>query len=142
MRAKELAHRLDGRRYGNVVSKAEQGEIEAAGLVVAYGQSDDLLEFEGAIYDEIGAYGGVIAYVKNGALLAPCCDCEDCDECPAWAEYIAQAKTVTAIWHDNEGEPCWTIRTDIPHESFNIYDDGELFSVGIVFRVEDTRCRP
>lgn len=146
MTAKELAQRLDGREYGNVVTRAEQDEIEAAGLVVAYGQSDSLLEFEGAIYNEAGAYGGATVYVKNGALLAPPCDCESWDECSAWDEYSAKAKAITAVWHgDGETQtdtPCWTIKTDIPHETFRIYDDGELFSVGIVFRVKDTWDKP
>lgn len=146
MTAKELAQRLDGREYNNVVTRAEQDEIKAAGLVVAYGQSGDLLEFDGAIYDEIEEYGGTTAYVKNGALLAPPCDCESWDECSAWDEYSANAKAITAVWHgDGETQtdtPCWTIKTDIPHETFRIYEDGELFSVGIVFRVEDTRDKP
>lgn len=137
MTAKELAERLNGREYGSVITRAEQEKAKAAGLVVAYGQSDDQLEFEGAIYDEIGAYEGTTVYIKNGALLTPHYACEDYNECPAWVDYIADAKTLTAVWHD-AGNPAWIIKTDIPHENFFIYDDDELFSVGIVFRVEDT----
>ena len=31
----------------------------------------------------------------------------------------------------------WSYETDIPHETFNIYEDGEVWCVGIVFSVED-----
>ena len=40
-----------------------------------------------------------------------------------------------AVW--GAGGVSWTFETDIPHETFNIYENGELFCVGIVFRMED-----
>lgn len=38
------------------------------------------------------------------------------------------------------GNPCWSFETEIPHETFRIYEDGEdneLFCVGIVFSIYD-----
>lgn len=39
------------------------------------------------------------------------------------------------MWHDG-GCPCWTFETDIPHETFTIVEDGEIWCVGIVFSMK------
>ncbi len=44
--------------------------------------------------------------------------------------------SLKAVW-DDTGNPCWTYETDIPHETFEIYEDGELFCIGIVFSTKD-----
>lgn len=137
MTAKELAHRLNGKEYGEVISREEQDAAKSAGLVVAYGYSDDLLEFAGAIFDEVGAYGGGTALLKNGQLIVePNCGVE-ADSCKLYQEYIRTSHKVTAVWHE-EGSPCWTIETGLPHETFNIYEEGQVFSLGIVFWLADT----
>ena len=33
----------------------------------------------------------------------------------------------------------WCYKTDIPHETFMIYDDGEPYCRGIVFSIEDLK---
>jgi len=101
------------------------------GLVIAYGCSDDLLEFEGAVWDEFGAYEGRTFLIENGR---PVPVDENCDN-------MKKATEITAVWHD-EGFPCWTIETAIPHETFNLYEEGKLFSVGIVFDIADTMDKP
>ena len=58
MTPKELADALNGIEYSNV--NLLHGDLlmeraKAAGLVIAYGYSDDLLEIDGALYDEAGA---------------------------------------------------------------------------------------
>ncbi len=141
MTVKELARLLDGRRYGYVITNDEQAVAKAANLVIAYGYSDDLLEFEGAICDEVGAYEGGTAYVKNGFLIAaPHCG-DESNQCKLYQEFLSTAHKITAVWRGGAG-PCWTIQTDIPHETFKIYEDREVVSVGIVFRAEDTVDKP
>ena len=44
---------------------------------------------------------------------------------------------ITAVWCDPESGASWSYKTDIPHETFNIYEDGELFCIGIVFSIDD-----
>ena len=142
MIAKELAQRLDGRERGREISREESAEAKASGLTVVYGASDDLLEFEGAIYDEVGGYEGCIVHLLDGKLVyCPEERCEDMDGCPFYRAKIAKAKRLEAVWRD-EGNPCWTIKTDIPHETFNIHEDGELCCIGIVFDVTDTMEQP
>ena len=136
MTAKELAEMLSGREYDEEITPRETQDAKDAGLVVVYGYSNDNVEFCGAINDEVGSYdGGTVYLTENGILEGPACSCaEDCD-CPYFDAARKKAKTIKAVWHD-EGGPCWTFETDIPHDTFNIYEDGELFCVGIVFSME------
>lgn len=135
MTAKELSEMLSGREYGMEITKDEERQAADAGLVVAYGYSDDNVELRGAIDEEIGAYEGTTIYVnKDGLLFEP--DICHKSSCPHYKAAKRTAKAITAVWHDDSG-PCWTFETDIPHETFNIYEDGELFCVGIVLSVED-----
>ena len=48
MNKEELAKLLDGRKYGSELSHEEGLAAEAAGLVVVFGASHDLMEFRGA----------------------------------------------------------------------------------------------
>lgn len=49
MEARELAEKLNGRAYGDSFDDVKQ-EAKESGLVIVYGASDDLMEFDGAIY--------------------------------------------------------------------------------------------
>jgi hypothetical protein len=82
------------------------------------------MEFEGAIYDEFGAYGGGDAYVlaKGQAYEAP----------------VKGGVLVKALWCAEGGDGlCWTFETSIPHATFTIVEDGEPFCRGIVFALSD-----
>lgn len=140
MNAKELAQLLDGSTYSQMANRHLAKEIEASGLVVAYGFSDDLLEFEGAISDEVGAYGGALVHIKDGAIVKGPDGCNRPDDCPFIKELLDAAQTIEATYN-SKFLPCWTIKTDIPHETFNIYEepgDSGAFSVGIVFDPRST----
>lgn len=137
MTAKELANMLSGREYGMEITKEEERQAADAGLLVFYGYSDDNVEIAGAYNDEVGAYNGAAIHLtKTGVLQEPDCDDFESCECPYFIAAKKEARTVEAMWHD-KGGPCWTFKTDIPHETFHIYEDGELFCVGIVLSVED-----
>lgn len=136
MTMKEFAKMLSGREYGMELTKDEERQAADAGLVVAYGYSDDNVELRGAIDEEVGAWDGTtIRLTKTGVLQGPTCDSAENCECPYFSAAKNAAKTIEAVW--GAGGVSWTFETDIPHETFNIYEDGELFCVGIVFSVED-----
>ena len=137
MTAKELATTLTSREVSQGVECGEGRDAKEAGLVVVYGYSDDNVEFAGSIDDEVGAYEGTTVYLTpTGILREPDCDRDDC---PYFAKEREKAKTIKAVWH-NEGGPCWTFETDIPHETFTIVEDGEPWCIGIVFSMEDLRA--
>ena len=123
MTAKDLAARLNGREYLNEIMPEEEKEAESNGLVAVFGYSDDNVELAGAISDEIGAFDGVVFYVdKDGNYCV-------------WESDAPNR--IQAVWCAPESEAAWTFKTDIPHETFNIYEDGELFCIGIVFAMTD-----
>jgi hypothetical protein len=139
MNTKELAAKLVGATYNNFVgndvifSKELQAEAKKHGLVVVFGASDDLMEFRGAINDELGAHKGVTAYLTSADLLHN--DCTDY-HCPYFQKMKESGNTIQALWC-KEDSYSWTFKTDIPHETFEITEDGEPYCRGIVFALKD-----
>lgn len=92
------------------------------------GASDDLMEFDGAIRDEGGCFdGGRVYFDKDGV-----------DQ-----EGEERANWIDARWCDGmnrDGLPAtWTYETEIPCERFDIWEDGEVYCVGLVFSIEDLK---
>ena len=137
MTPKVLADALNGVEYSATIHLHGSDLMKLAkgsGLVVAYGFSDDLLEFDGALYDEFGCYGGGTALVDADGLLPEFGSAsEDEDACRRYFERKPKARAIEAIWDGNADGYAWTLKTDIPHEVFAIVEDGEPFSRGIVF---------
>ena len=140
MTPKVLADALNGVEYSATIHLHGSDLMKLAkgsGLVVAYGFSDDLLEFDGAIYDEAGAPDTVVLIDTEGLLPSFEAAREDEEDCRRYFERKLNAREIEAIWrHRPSGEmddPPWIIKTDIPHESFMIVEEGEPFSRGIVF---------
>lgn len=128
---KQIAEILDGICYG-----VEDAKINALQLpediVVVFGYSDDNAEFRGAIDDEIGCFnGGFLRFMKDGFHW---------DD--SAGEYVG-CNIIEAVWceeYTEDGKMIpWIYKTDILHETFMIYEDGEPFCRGIVFSVNDLK---
>lgn len=135
---KFIAGELNGLEYKHFYSNHNQKTYDlasAAGIVIVHGMSDDLMEFEGAIQDELGAPGK--AYLTNEGLLYNQCDN---DGCPHYATEKECATTIEAVWCEDP-DIAWTFKTSIPHETFLIKEDGEKFCRGIVFNLADVEAR-
>lgn len=128
MNAEELASTLNGRQYREEITREEEAVAKAAGLVVVYGASDDLMEFAGAIHDEAGCYGGHEAFITPDGLLTNKCEDEDC---PYFATLEKRAASIKAHW-DQDGYS-WVYTTSVPHHTFDIMEDGDKYCRGIVF---------
>lgn len=130
MGIKEFAKMIDGKQYGYPQFTKEELQIaEDNGFVIVCGASDDLMEFYGTITDEGDCYdGGEVWFNKDRVVDAPATTGDRCIE---------------ALWCDadsrDEHGNCitWTYRTEIPHETFMIYEDGETYCRGIVFSIND-----
>ena len=133
MNAKDIALALNGEEYPLSIGATFRAEAKASGLVIVYGASDDLMEFDGAVHDEIGAYEGATAYLDSTGLLEN--DCDN-DECPHFEKLKVKAATIEALWDPGEGYS-WKYQTAIPHETFEIVEDGEPYCRGIVFALAD-----
>ena len=82
----------------------------------------------GAICDEGGCFdGGRVYFDKDGV-----------DQ-----EGEKRANWIDARWCDGmnrDGLPAdWTYETEIPCERFDIWEDGEVYCVGLVFSIEDLK---
>lgn len=125
----EAANAMTGRQYlEEEPRKGFFAEAAKSGLVIIYGASDDLMEIEGAVRDEVGA-PGTVHFTKAGLLENPCED----DDCP----YFAKEKEKAAAVHAKQNELGWVYETDIPHFKFIIMEDGEQYGEGIVFDLRD-----
>lgn len=140
MTKEELAASLTGREYCDEITAAEETEARAAGLVVVFGASDDLMEFRGSINDEFGCYNGGVALVDANGLIDRA-QIDDSDD-EAIADFVSRKKkasTIEALWAD-EGSYSWTYKTDIPHATFEVVVDGEPYCRGIVFALTDLKA--
>ncbi|MEG1777257.1 MAG: hypothetical protein RR367_12130, partial [Clostridia bacterium] len=136
-KAQQLAQQLDKSKYCFSLTLEQINIAKRDGLVVVSGASDDLMEFDGAIYDETGAFNGGSIFVTPNGLLKPPSDGGECEsKCPYYSAAMKEARILTALWC-SDNECAWKYRTDIPHAKFRVYDGEDLYCVGIVFALED-----
>lgn len=125
---------LNGSEYGSEGSRELWAAMKSAGLVAVYGASDDLMEFSGAIDDELSAYGGTTALVTSEGLFEPCGD-----NCKYSLAAQSAAVEIDALWCAEDGLS-WSYETDIPHATFNVMEDGAVYCRGIVFDLAALRA--
>lgn len=134
MNIQEFADKLNGREYGSEITREEAQQARELGFVVVYGASDDLMEFEGAIRDELGAGDGGYVWLNKDGIFQGCEHDPDC-ECKYILNERAKCRTIEAVWA--EGDYSWTYKTDIPHATFEIFDEGQPYCRGIVFEMKE-----
>ena len=140
---KEFAAMLNGRDCQPNLTPDERLLAEQRGFVVVYGDSDDRVEFDGAITAE--GYtnpltkdrpAGVLVLSEAGKLLD-----EDSD---LYAEYVRENRNVINVFYCSKDGLNWAFESDIPHETFLTCDGGyneeyadfdEGFARCIVFEV-------
>lgn len=137
---KELAGMLDGMDMGDFQRDCHRDFAKKNNLVIVSGYSDDLMEFDGAIYDEAGCWdGGHVYFDKagvdhNGRILPNVITgvwCGKVKDVPV--ENLDQFKT-------KDGDIfSWGYITDIPHVTFDIFDGGYPYCRGIIFSLEDVK---
>lgn len=134
-----LAACLNGREYPLTIGAGEKQAAKDAGLVIVYGASDDLMELDGAIYDEVDAYEGTTILVDSFGMQTTFerLKDDDADE-KDFEDYFNRkgcGRGIKAVWCDRGYS--WFYETDIPHATFDIMEDGEPYCRGIVFSLED-----
>lgn len=131
MTTKEMAQLLNGCQYRAEITVAEEQLAKENNLVVVMGYSDDNAELYGAIRDEVGCFkGGTIYLDIDGHIVYP----------TEYSNgYQGNLFQIEAVWCDQKSAAAWTYHTDIPHETFKVYEDDELFCIGIVFSLDDLK---
>ena len=143
MKKEELAQLLNGRQYGEKMTTEEIIQAEKNGLLVCFGYSYDFLEFKGLILDVAAVYEKDTKYLyidKNRKLTY--ISQEKINEIKEILEdynmdFILPIIPIKIQWCPEELDCSWLITTDIPHATFDIYDDGELYCRGIVLELTD-----
>lgn len=131
---------LDGAGYR---LRGEEKTFELAkdnGIVIVFGASDDLMELRGAIDDEAGVYdGGTVRIDEEGII--PDFEDIDRDEEDVLEDYFKRkygGQEIEAIWCPSDApDTSWAYKTDIPHKTFNVMEDDDVYCVGIIFKIED-----
>ena len=108
MTKEELAEMLNNRVYLHETTPEIERLAKDNNLLIVFGGSDDLCEFRGAIFEEFDCYeGGTITHKEL-------------------------SKPIEALWCCSGRDCSWSYETELPHAEFNIYDDDELFCIGMV----------
>lgn len=122
---------------------------EEHGLVIVYGASDDLMEFSGAIHEEGNCFnGGDVYFTKKGTII----DAEELQEIQEQLEEMdfeidlfKNLNKITAVWDEDvitdkvKVRTSWQYKTDIPHQTFDMFEDDEMYCRGIVFSITDLK---
>lgn len=151
MTKEQLSAQLNGIEYKTFdkIIKNLEPEIKASGLLIIFGESDDLVEFRGIFDDEIGAFKGKdnIRIDSNG-LIHKCHiimeewsdDIDDDDLFKMIKEYVKRREhsIIVSAKYYLDGY-LWVIKTDIPHATFDILISGDKFCKGIVIDFKDVK---
>ena len=132
--AQVFANRLDGEEYPLSV---DFEYAKANSLVVAFCLSDDLLEFRGAIHDELSAIDGALAYIFNGKAIDKSTLIKDQVVLQKYGFLTTRPSiSVEAIWEPEGIDAVWLVKVmGVESASFNIMQDGEVFCQGAVFQL-------
>ena len=134
MDVKHVAEALNGSEYPSIGDRDLFAECKAKGIVVVRGHSDDVMVFDGAISDE---FYDTVKLDSSGVLNN---DCDEGENCPNYKE-PKNVATIKPIFDGSPDEPAWVFKTDIPHSTFNVMEDGEIFQRAIVFALTDIAPR-
>jgi hypothetical protein len=127
MDSRTAAKRLDGSEYRQEGSPELFAEMAQHRLVAFFGCSDDLIEMRGAIHDE--ASEGAVMLTSSGLLVN---DCRN-RSCPYFAQLARYASTVEGKY----GDDGWRFTTALPHERFDVLEDGDRYGEGLVICLDD-----
>jgi hypothetical protein len=143
MNKEQFAELLNGRQYRDEITEQEEKLAKENGLLVCFGASDDLLEFRGLVNEEVGAYDGGSAFLvkKRGGKIDVMSeyDFTEVQEIMDDKELDFELPKVEVVaeWSPDDLECSWRIKSDLPHATFDIMEDGYLYCRGIVIDNED-----
>ena len=159
----DLAKLLDGNEYRDEFENESDINIdklcEEKGWVVVFGQSDDLIEFRGAIDKEDGAWEGtMMKLVRPGDFYADRSDCYENDDEDTYRKakeydfvginnedirimkehnYFKEC-VVEMLWCPDDSTASWQVNVKgAPVAKFNIMDEEELYCEAAVIDISE-----
>ena len=145
MTAKEWAKKLNNTEYRNWDKQRRfDADLARDGLIVIAGESDDLLEFYGAIDYEAQAWGGTVVrigrYEKGKNVVFRVVEHNKYFGGDGYDMQDAnKIYRVRAVWcpDDMPKNTSWKIDSEVPHETFDIVEGGDIFCRGIIISVDN-----
>lgn len=154
MTTKEWAEKLNGRQYMNRVAEEEERQAKEDGVVIVYCEEgegcDDVFMFNGAIHDdgriadeeglEIMSSEEMLAADRDYDYMADILEDNMDDEIKEYdldEDEIQNLKCPVIRLESALDNIPLVIETNIPHETFDMMDGGNLYCRGIVFRLAD-----
>ena len=143
MKKEELANILNGRQYGEEMTDEDHLQAKENGLLVCFGDTYDFLELRGIMDYGVRIFGGGSIFLyKNKYQKFAFLEESSYDEIKEILEdynldFILPKIPIKIQWCPEELDCSWLITTDIPHATFDIYDDEELYCRGIVLELSD-----
>lgn len=123
---------INGNEYRQEVTHDFRETLRTAGLVAIYGASDDLTEIDGAVRDE-GYSGDDTQHCLTRSGIEQN-KCDEGDRCPNWRP---REPNIRARWCPPGFDGSWLIETPLPHASFDIMEDGEIYCRGVIIALTD-----
>lgn len=136
----ELAAQLNGREYGEEITKYEEQLAKQSGLLVVFGYSDDNIEFRGVFNDESGCGESSTIRFDSKGIIPDWESVRDEIEEGEAQEYFARKlnlKEIETEW-DAEGYS-WLYHTREPHAAFDIMEGDQKYCRGIVISMEQSK---
>jgi len=143
MRKEEFAALITGHEYRKELTPEQEKLAEESGLLVCFVASDDLMELRGIIYDEFDAYeGGAVFLGKKKGGIIGAINKTDLEEIYDLMDdkgigFLFPSAEIIAEFAPDEPSCSWLIKTDLPHATFDIMEDGELYCRGVVIEKSD-----
>lgn len=142
-----FAKLLNNRKHGNEITREEEETAKKLNLVIVFGASNNLINLRGSIKSEIDIYTGDVSfkedvfYLRNNTLFSLKNPFSEIDQQIEFLNDLGLLKELNLKkikFICGEHTYCyWSYKTDIPHETFDILEDGKLYCKGIVFSLND-----
>ena len=147
MKKEELAKILNGRQYGEEMTDEDHLQAKENGLLVCFGDTYDFLELRGIMDYGVRIFGGGSIFLyKNKDQKFSFLGESNYDEIKEILEDYNLDFILPKIpikiqwspnWRPNELDCSWLIKTNIPHATFDLMKNEELYCRGIVLELSD-----
>lgn len=143
MTTQQLAELLNNRQYSNEIDTEEIQLAKDHNYLVVFGHSDDCVELRGILYEEY-TVDTTILIGKKGERMFVETDTSDLEGFDDFDGVYKHFKELGCIQvSDCSVEPTnyitseygmngWEFTTDLPHSTFQIYDEDDLHGNGLV----------
>lgn len=126
MNIKEFAKSISGKEYGYPqFTKEEIEKAKENGFIIAYCSCLKWIEFDGSMRCTADCLEGVACFNLHNHYI------------PGLDDDISFYKNKISVFCGNQAT--WSCETEIPHETFMIYEGGEPYCRGIVFSIDDVK---